>query len=144
MLCSFLQSSTCRFSVACLALSVALNVGCGDSGPTLAPVRGTVLLDGQPLKFGHIITHPKAGRGANGAIQPDGSFELNSGREPGALIGTHQVAIMAYEDVGPKSPEAGPGKLITPQRYANAESSGLTIEVTSGENAPTLQLTSGK
>lgn len=119
-------------------------VGCGDSGPTMAPVRGKVLLDGQPLKFGHVLTQPKAGRGANGEIQPDGSFELSSGREPGALVGAHQVAVVAYEQTGSSSPEAPRGKLLTPQRYASAENSGLTIEVTSGDNTPTIELTSDK
>ena len=124
------------------AMTIATGLGCGDQGPNLVPVRGKVLLDGQPLKFGSVMTQPKAGRGANGTIQSDGSFELNSGREPGALVGTHQVAVVAYENVGSSSPEAGHGKLLTPQRYSNAESSGLTIEVTSGENNPIIELIS--
>lgn len=142
---NYLLRQPCRSWSLLVVVALAASVGCGDSGPALAPVRGKVLLDGQPLKFGNVLTQPKAGRGANGAIQPDGSFELNSGREPGALIGLHNVAVVAYEGGdAARGPEAAQGKLLTPQRYANAENSGLTIEVVRGENAPTIELTSDK
>lgn len=116
--------------------------GCGAQGPQLAPVKGRVLLDGQPLKTGQVLTQPTAGRGANGAIQADGSFQLSSGRVPGALVGTHAVAVVAYDGPASSSPEASPGKLLLPRRYTSADTSGLTIEVTSGENTPVLELTS--
>ena len=77
-------------------------------------------------------------------IQSNGAFTLSSGREPGALVGTHQVAVVAYEGAASSSPEAPQGKLLTPQRYATAATSGLSLDVTSGENTPTLELTSGK
>jgi hypothetical protein len=119
-------------------------MGCGGSGPTLAPVKGKVLLDGQPLTTGTVSTQPAAGRGANGIIHSDGTFTLSSGREPGALVGTHQVAIVAFEGGASSSPEGPQGKLLTPQRYATAATSGLSLEVTNGENTPTLELTSAK
>ncbi|WP_428306932.1 hypothetical protein [Lacipirellula sp.] len=135
-----------RFQLAIhLTLFAALtSFGCGGSGPSLAPVSGKVLLDGQPLTTGQVLTQPTAGRGANGAIQSDGTFTLSSGREPGAMVGTHQVAVVAYEVGASTSPEAPQGKLLVPQRYTSAENSGLTIEVSSGENTPTLELTSAK
>lgn len=119
-------------------------IGCGGAAPELAPVKGKVLLDGQPLTTGTVSTQPAAGRGANGVIQSDGTFTLSSGREPGALVGLHQVAVVAYEGGVSSSPEGPQGKLLTPQRYATAATSGLSLEVTSGENTPTLELTSAK
>ncbi|MBA4105966.1 MAG: hypothetical protein C0485_09425 [Pirellula sp.] len=121
-----------------------VSIGCGAQGPQLAPVQGRVLLDGQPLKTGQILTQPPAGRGANGAIQSDGSFQLSSGREPGALVGTHSVAVVAYDGDTSGAPEASQGKLLVPQRYTNADTSGLIMEVTPGENTPTIELTSAK
>jgi hypothetical protein len=60
----------------------------------------------------------------------------------GAAIGTHKVAVVAFEGE-PKGPEAAAAKLIVPQRYANPETSGLTIEVKpDGDNSPELKLTS--
>ena len=133
-----------RSALGLLLAAIIVAIGCGGSGPTLAPVKGKVLLDGQPLTTGTVSTQPVAGRGANGVIQSDGTFTLSSGREPGALVGTHQVAVVAYEGAASSSPEAPQGKLLTPQRYATAATSGLSLEVTSGENTPTLELTSGK
>lgn len=127
-----------------LAGAVVVVIGCGRPGSTVAPVNGRVLLDGQPLTQGRVVTAPSAGRGASGVIQPDGSFELRtSDGLIGALIGTHKVAVVAYEGTGASGPEANYGKLLVPQRYVTPETSGLEIEVKAdGDNAPVLKLTS--
>ncbi len=90
------------------------------------------------------MTLPPSGRGANGVIAPDGSFELRTfGRNDGALIGTHKVGVVSYASSGKTGPEAGQGKLLVPERYTNPETSGLTIDVKAGQtNTPTLKLTS--
>jgi hypothetical protein len=124
-----------------IVLFVIACAGCGKKS-TVAAVRGKVLLDDQPLTAGAIMTLPKGGRGAQGAIH-NGEFELGTfAKNDGALIGTHQVAIVAYEGGLGRGPEAKLGKLLVPQRYTNPETSGLTIEVEPGENTPTLKLTS--
>jgi len=127
-----------------LAVAVAIACsGCGDEGAELLPVNGKVILDGEPLTIGNVITMPPAGRGANGAIQSDGSFTLRTGDQVGAVPGTHKVGVVAYEAPANAGPEAEQGKPLVPQRYAAPESSGLTIDVKSdGENSPVLELTS--
>lgn len=127
-----------------LILAVATVVGCGPKHPATALVKGKVLLNGQPLTLGSVGTVPAAGRGAHGVIQPDGSFELQTyAARDGALIGTHKVAVVAYDSSGGKGPESEYGKLLVPKRYANYETSGLTIDVKEGEvNTPTLELKS--
>ena len=109
----------------------------------MAPVEGKVLLNGQPMTAGRVMTTPPSGRGANGIIQVDGTFELKTHNVgDGALVGTHTVAVVAYEGKA-TGPEAGPGKLLVPQRYINDMTSGLTIEVKADEeNAPVLELAS--
>ncbi len=110
----------------------------------MAPVKGKVTLNGQPIKSGNIMTLPSnGGRGAAAPIGPDGSFELKTGTDMGALIGTHKVAVVAYEGTGKSGPEAGVGKLLVPDRYINPETSDLSIDVKAGEaNSPTLDLKS--
>lgn len=123
-----------------IALAVA---GCGGSGLELADVSGKVLLNGQPLSKGSVVTVPPAGRGSFGILQPDGTFELASGRLPGAQVGTHKVSIVAFENGGGQGAESQQGKSLVPERYNNPESSGLTLEVKSDEeNSPVFELKS--
>lgn len=119
-------------------------VGCGPQRPAIAPVHGKVFIDDRPLTQGRVVAVPSSGRGANGIIQSDGSFQLSTyGKNDGALVGTHKVAVVAYEGAGAGGPESSLGKLLVPQRYINPETSGLTIEVASGDdNAPVLKLQS--
>jgi hypothetical protein len=128
-----------------IALAIALIascLGCG-SDSSMAPVRGKVTLNGQPIAEGAIATLPKAGRGAQGKIT-NGKFVLGTDTgSDGALVGTHQVAVIAQEKPSGAGPEAKAGKLLVPQRYTDPTTSGLTIEVKAGEtNTPTLDLKS--
>lgn len=122
---------------------LAGSLGCQPSGPTIVPVSGKVLLDGKPLTQGNVLTHPSGGRGANGVIQPDGTFRLKTGNREGAMIGTHKVGVIAYEGKAGSGPEAVGGKIVVPDRFTNPETSGLTIEVsTADRNEPVLELSS--
>jgi hypothetical protein len=126
-----------------LAFSIAF-VGCTRKGPAIAPVKGRVLLDGQPLTTGSVITLPTAGRGAKSFIQRDGAFQLGTfGANDGAIVGEHKVAVVAYDRPANAGPESGNGKLLVPQQYTNPESSGLAIDVPpEGNNDVVISLTS--
>lgn len=130
--------------IAAALLAMIVFTGCGKTGASVAPVAGKVLIDGQPLASGSVNTLPAGGRGAHGTIQPDGSFSLGTnGPDDGALIGMHRVAVVAYAQSADNGPESPRGKSLVPQRYTNAETSGLTIDVKADEdNAPVLELTS--
>ena len=119
-------------------------LGCGGSASDLTEVSGQVLLDGKPLATGSVITMPEHGRGANGKIDNEGRFALTSGEAgPGASIGLHHVAVVAVEESATFNPEA-PRKSLIPQKYASAETSGLTIDVKPGETMDVvLELSSG-
>ncbi len=77
-------------SIACMAALA----GC-DSGPTLAPVTGTVTHGGQPLAGANVIFTPEGGMAAGATTGEDGRFELvsNDGRS-GAIPGKHHVSIL--------------------------------------------------
>jgi hypothetical protein len=116
--------------------------GCGQSGPATALVKGKVSLDGRPLTTGRIITLPESGRGANGLVAADGTFELSTfGERDGATLGKHKIGVVAYEGTG-GGPESGNGRSLVPERYNNPETSNLTIDVkSSGDNFAELALT---
>lgn len=135
-----------KFSVHGFVLATALILtclGCGKSS-NMAPVNGKVLLDGQPLTQGVVMTLPVSGRGAKAKIQSDGSFELGTETSAdGATIGVHKVAVAAYASGARQGPESGQGKLLVPQRYTSPDESQLTIDVKAGdENNPVLELKS--
>ena len=122
--------------------------GC-ESDSKVGSVQGVVRLDGKPLATGTVRFLPAAGRAASGKIQSDGTFTLGTYKESdGALVGKHQVAIIAFE-VGPAPPrtEGGrppptPTKPLVPKRYMAVGTSGLTAEVKPGDNELEFDLTS--
>lgn len=138
------NSGCFRWLCSATAFCALICGGCGHKGPTVAPVKGKVLLNGQPLSTGRVITLPSGGRGATGNIRSDGTFELwTFGENDGATIGTHKVGVSAFAPKSGGGAESGNGKSLVPARFMNPETSGLTVEVkASGDNAPELKLTS--
>lgn len=142
-----------------LLILPALCSGCGDSGPKLAKVEGTVTYKGQPLKSANVKFYPGSGPVAVGITDDNGKFVLNTNGRPGASTGVSKVAItkmsggdnapqaqkqmkpedmmrMAKESMG--KPAAGPKSEI-PEKYANPDSSQLTADVST--NASENQFT---
>lgn len=132
-------------------------VGCGVAPPKLVPVRGKVLVEGEPVTFGTISFRPDAKRGntsmeqPGGSIGPDGSFELMSAEKPGALPGWYRVLVMADNfqvidpppsPVWPNYPEGFLKKPLVNDRYLYFHKTDLSVEVR--DDAPpdayTLQL----
>ncbi|MDY0168420.1 MAG: hypothetical protein RBS80_17860 [Thermoguttaceae bacterium] len=122
--------------------------GCGGDQLSTAPVQGKVLYQGKPLQFGAVTFQPAAGPPASGAIQSDGTFRLSTyGRNDGAILGTHKVAVSCFDSQRPDAPppdpnaEPGLGKPLIPQKYLSADTSGLTAEVKSRNEPFEFQLT---
>ena len=114
----------CLTGVALAALLAGLS-GCGaGSGFKVAPVKGKLTHQGQPVKGGSITFQPlgagdakadKLGKPATAQVGDDGTFVLSTyGKEDGAVVGKHRVAYMAvfvapkdYDDKPPPSPYVG-------------------------------------
>jgi hypothetical protein len=126
-------------------IGLAALSGCGQDA-SIARVDGIVRLDGKPLTAGTVRFVPRAGRAATGTIQPDGSFTLGTySSADGAIIGTHQVAIISYEAAADARPayEAASqsNKPLVPERYMAVGTSGLTFDVKPGDNQAEFNLT---
>lgn len=119
--------------------------GCGRAAHELdvAPVQGRALLDGSPLKSGVVFVMPKRGRSARGMIDRDGTFTLTTYREgDGAQIGTHPVVVtpVPADELDRKGRA---DRVPLPARYSSPKTSGLEIDVISGEtNEVELRLVS--
>ena len=118
--------------VAVLILSL---LGCnGDPVGRTVPVKGTVKLDGQPLKQGSLVFWPDAAKGnslaveAAAQISAEGTYELITRGKPGAPPGAYKVTVMAQVPINPKDPYSK-AKLLVPTEYTTKETTPLQIEV---------------
>jgi hypothetical protein len=119
--------------------------GCGGS-ELGAEVSGRVTLDGNPVGPGVVVFAPTDGNSnpPEGAILPDGSYFLKTSREVGLRPGAYKVAVSVYDvpDLKPGERSTAPPKLVTPEKYASHETSGLQFDVGSGDNAIDIKLVS--
>ncbi len=81
-----------------LAVLAMVAAGCGESKPTLAPVRGHVYYHGVPLAGGAVVFTPDPDRGGRGPlacarIGADGAYVLVTGTDNGAVVGWHRVTF---------------------------------------------------
>jgi hypothetical protein len=126
-----------RVFVLSLTASVSLTVAAcsgGNEGPAPVPASGTVTLNGEPLASGNIQFYPTKGRPSGGSIK-DGKFTLATPEgNDGAIPGNHNVSVTAYKDVKVAGQSEPQQVLSIPEKYANAASSGITVEIPAGGN----------
>ncbi len=128
-----------------LLVSLIAATGCSDSGME-SEVSGKVTLDGQPVGPGAVVFAPVDGQSnpADGAIQMNGSYFLKTSREVGLKPGDYKVSVSVFDqpEVQPGERSTTPAKLVTPQKYADTETSGLQYTVEPGENTINIEMTS--
>lgn len=122
-------------------------LGCGSDEFETAKVVGTVTIDGKPLTQGSVIFQPEQGWPGRGEIDSQGQFVLSTyGEQDGAIVGEHQVAVIAEtgdENVPFEGRPTEPIRSLIPTRYSNKATSGLRFDVESGvKNEVELKLTS--
>lgn len=132
-----------RRSVAHAVIAVVLFTftGCGGDGPDLAPVSGTVTMDGKPMDNVSVTFEPAGGGGSRGITGPDGRYQLSHLLQdsPGAAVGKHRVTIVTHQ-AQPVADDAKYSEKI-PAKY-NTEST-LSFDVPeSGTDAANFELNS--
>lgn len=126
-----------RFLVAGTLL-VSLSA-CGNKGPVLYPVRGTVLINGQPAKDVNIMFSPVTPTevggvplSPSGVTEEDGSFRLMSFKPgDGAPAGDYQVTV-SYPMNRFNKHLSGIDRLKG--KFSNPKTSGLTAKVEARSN----------
>ena len=109
-----------------LSLASLITIGCGDSGPPVGQVQGTVTIDGKPpgapLRVSFL---PSNGRSSSALSDSSGNYIMRfTARQDGAIVGEHEVRIEFMDtDTAPVS---------IPTRYN--DNSTLTATVTRGRN----------
>lgn len=119
-------------AAAFLAFAAALPA-CKKDGSKLFAVKGKVtLVDGTPVKFGHVILHADASKGnttkevSQGTIR-DGEYTIMTGAREGAPLGAYRVSIEAADVVDEKNPYFT--KWFADEKYVSPDTSGLTMTV---------------
>lgn len=131
--------------------TVALLAGCGgggSQGPETVPVKGVIKYQGKPVPKLSVAFMPEKGMLAYGTTDDDGKFSLQTNKPgDGAMPGTYKVTISFISETIPEMPGfPGAEKKETspiPEKYARAETSGLTktVEKDASKNDFTFELT---
>jgi hypothetical protein len=129
------------------AVAFVLGCGGGQKAAEIVPVKGVVKYQGKPVPKLSVGFVPENGTLAYGTTDDNGQFALTTNKPgDGATVGTYKVAIKYVPDEIPAMPGfPGSEKKVTstiPEKYANAETSGLkrTVEKDGVENNFTFEL----
>jgi hypothetical protein len=119
-----------RFSVFAVALVSLAALGC--EAKHSSTVSGKVTYGGAPLTHGTVTFSPQGeGRIAYGEIDASGNYTVRTLNDQGMVPGDYGVSIIAP---GEAPASDIPPPLITPAKYADAKTSGLTAKVVPGAN----------
>jgi hypothetical protein len=119
-------------------LSLPGLAGCDTSPPALLPVKGTLTVNGRPLKGATVVFTPDRAKGGRGpqsfaVTHDDGTFVLKTKDGPGAVAGWHQVTVAPPPDDAQL--------MMLMEKYLDPDRAGLNREVkANGANAIDLPL----
>jgi hypothetical protein len=118
-----------RFVTCCLTAALVTAGGCGPDGPEVAPVTGTITMDGMPLDDALVEFSPQAaGRPSYGRTDLEGRYELRYTQDRlGAMPGEHIVRIKTYRRANPDDGVYGRPELV-PAKYNTKSELKRTVE----------------
>ena len=121
-------------------LGCALAVGCRSEDP-LGTAAGRVTFNGAPVSEGSVVFSDAQGPTYVTDLESDGAFTFQVARGAGLPPGTYAVAIRpprpnkpALGYVAPNYKQADHSNI--PKKYHDAKTSGLSVTVRAGTNAP--------
>jgi hypothetical protein len=114
--------------------------GCEQANQQLTPVSGKVSFQNQLLPRGAIVFVPDSDRGNNGplaqgTIQGEGRYTIQTAGQPGAMPGWYRVTVISVEETNSGSNRVAslaPRSLV-PERYRDPRLTDLVCEVKAGE-----------
>jgi len=138
-----------KATFAMVFLALFLAIGCGQSGPKLHPVRGTVLVNKQPAAEALVFMHRKGRTSLEeqvpfGKADKDGSFKVINGNSgEGAPEGDYTLTVYWPDMSKPEDGNGGRPDALN-GAYDKVAQSKLNFTVKAGQNTiPTLELVPG-
>jgi len=114
--------------------------GCEQANQPLTPVSGKISFQNQPLPSGAIVFVPDSDRGNNGplaqgTIQGDGQYIMQTGGQPGAMPGWYRVTVISLEATNHDPYRSGSNapRSLVPEKYRDPRLSELVCEVKAGQ-----------
>lgn len=156
----------CAGSLAAMALALLFSSGCSNRGSE-ATLSGQVLIDGKPLKGGSLIFVPTAPgtKNAFAMIDESGNYGPLVVAAGEVMIGVDNRGLAPHQSAGGGGPPApkgassdlrakmaarkaspppppNPNYTPIPEKYYQAETSGLTVTAQAGEQKHNIELSS--
>jgi hypothetical protein len=132
------MSKKALFAGSCILLALLITLGCGKSGPKMeagrGAARGTITLDGQPIRGGTIffVSAKDPLYRVAVTIKTDGSFSVADAPKGDVLVA---VDNESQKFNNPKN------YVALPSKYTNVKTSGLTATI-GGEDPLKIELKS--
>jgi hypothetical protein len=111
--------------------------GCGSSSGPTGKVDGQVTLDGQPVPTGTVVMFQEGPEPFSGVTGADGKFTIGTP----VKVGSYVVAVQQIETDDRsieerKKPGSKPPVFqnVVPEKYRNAQTSGVKFDVKEGDN----------
>jgi len=137
-----------------MGVSLLLVTGCGESGPTLYPVTGTVTFESKPVDGAEVVFISDSGALATGTTGADGKYSLVSGTRPGAAPGSYKVTVTKQRTTGTMPTNPTPEDMakmvkektmpkvesLLPLKYSTPQSSDLSVTVTNDKSKNDIPL----
>ena len=129
----------------CLLIALAAAVGCGPKGPRLALIKGTVTLDGEPLKGASVEFRPLTAAGSPSYsienTDADGHFAMGyTADRAGVLPGKYKVSISTVWDEMLENGRTKRHPERVPRKYN--ERTELEVDVVAGKHDMPFDLSS--
>ena len=120
-----------------------LVAGCGGSSLD-GRVEGVVTVAGKPLPCGTVVFYPvSGGPPAYGEIDAHGHYAAATGSQRGLPAGCYRVTVYAVERSPSYPKHFVPGPRLAPERFSDANRSGLSYTVKPGRNHYDIVLPGG-
>lgn len=157
-MCNYLLNRMAKLT-SCFAIGAVLFLqGCGgpeDTRPARNVVSGVVTYKGEPVEEAIVVFRPSeaGGQTANGRTDSEGVFTMGTFEgSDGVVAGDYTVMISKMESTGssnalpeddpnydPNPKPEPPPKNLLPEKYASADTSGLTVSITEGKDTTDLK-----